>query len=472
MLSRLAVLALAALAPASAAAGGLQGRVLLHGAAEHSGTLVRLTPPGAAVPALSTAAGLVLAVLLLPLVLRARRRPAGVALAALVLAALSWAAAPTTSDQAGGYAFPGPLEPGVYRLDFSHPGYTTERLELAVADSGLVAPTVVLYPLGGPLDDLLRLEHIQVKGTHNSYHVEPPFLFDASHRYTHPPLDEQLERYGVRAFELDLHRSFTGDEVQVYHILFIDDRTTCGTLAACLRRIKGWSDQNPLHVPIAVWLEIKDSTGGIAFDDLTLVERTILGVLPRERIVTPDEVRAHFPTLRAALETRGWPKLAQVRGRVLFAVLNGDHPAVESYTHGRSSLDGRLMFVSGQDPAVPYAAVAKINDPGSSAIAAAHQNRILTASNTCGAGQREADCHARLEAGQRSGTHALKDDFLAPANGMSYFLDLPDGNPARCNEATAPPGCTSQAIEDLRREAGSAERQSVARAASPSHAIE
>ena len=59
------------------------------------------------------------------------------------------------------------------------------------------------------------------------------------------------------------------------------------------------------------------------------------------------------------------------------------------------------------------------------------------------------DCYAELDAGQMSGTHALMDDFLEPGDGMTYFLDLPDGNPARCNEITAPPECTSEAIEDL-----------------------
>ena len=53
------------------------------------------------------------------------------------------------------------------------------------------------------------------------------------------------------------------------------------------------------------------------------------------------------------------------------------------------------------------------------------------------------------EAGLMSGTHAMCDDFLAPANGMDYFLDFPDGNPARCNAATAPPECTSEAVENL-----------------------
>ena len=68
-----------------------------------------------------------------------------------------------------------------------------------------------------PLDDVLTLSDVQAKGTHNSYHMEPDFAFDASHEYTHLPLDEQLSEQGVRQFEIDLH--YHVDEgFQVFHI--------------------------------------------------------------------------------------------------------------------------------------------------------------------------------------------------------------------------------------------------------------
>ena len=301
----------------------------------------------------------------------------------------------------------------------------------------------------GSLDDLLTLDHVQVKGTHNSYHIEPFLPFDASHEYTHPPLDVQLEDFGVRAFELDLHRSLIDGELLVYHILAIDEDSTCDRFVDCLGLVADWSDANPEHVPIMIWLEIKDSTGGMAIDDLLLVDQTILDVFSVDRIVTPDFVRGGYDSVREALEQEGWPTLGEVRGKVMFMVLNGSHESVPDYTYDNTSLLGRMMFVSDADPATPYAAVAKINDPGSESIATAHGNRIITASNTCGAGQDEADCFAELEAGRMSGTHALMDDFLEPVDGMSYFLDLPDGNPVRCNEATAPPECSAVALEDL-----------------------
>jgi hypothetical protein len=251
----------------------------------------------------------------------------------------------------------------------------------------------------------------------------------------------------VRAFELDLHRD--QGTLYVYHILVIDQVSTCVTLVDCLTTIKGWSDQHPGHVPITVWFEIKDSTGGMPIDDLLLVDDTILDVFPPDRVLTPDFVRGNHDTLRAAIETDGWPTLGEIRGKIVFAILNGDHDAVPAYTFDNTSLLGRMMFVGVDDFSLPYAAFSKINDPASPSIADAHAAGILTASNTCGAGQDEGDCFAELAAGQMTGTHNLMDDFLAPVAPMTYFLDLPDGNPARCNEVTAPPECSSEAVEDL-----------------------
>ena len=296
------------------------------------------------------------------------------------------------------------------------------------------------------LDDFLTLDHVQVKGTHNSYHIQPLIPFDASHEYTHPSLDVQLEDHGVRAFEIDLHRD--GDELLVYHIFVIDQETTCDTLVDCLTTIDNWSDNNPDHVPIMVWFEIKDSTGGSPIDDLLLVDQTILEVFEPNEILTPDSVRGEYGSVREALETEGWPTLGEVRGKVMFMILNGGHESVGPYVSGETSLLGRMMFVGTGDYEAPYAAVHKINDPGSDQIAVAHAASVLTASNTCGAGQSDETCFAKLDDGLMTGTHNLMDDFLEPGDG-AYFLDLPDGNPVRCNDATAPPECTAEALESL-----------------------
>ena len=62
----------------------------------------------------------------------------------------------------------------------------------------------------------LAINHVQVVGSHNSYHLKPDqALFDAlaalapalaeSIEYSHRPLTEQLETFGIRQFEIDVH---------------------------------------------------------------------------------------------------------------------------------------------------------------------------------------------------------------------------------------------------------------------------
>ena len=81
-----------------------------------------------------------------------------------------------------------------------------------------------------PLDDMLRINHIQCKGTHNSYHVAPESSeIIMEWAYTHAPLDEQLEAYGVRQIELDIHYTPEG-EFEVFHIPFVDQGSTCDLL--------------------------------------------------------------------------------------------------------------------------------------------------------------------------------------------------------------------------------------------------
>ncbi len=304
---------------------------------------------------------------------------------------------------------------------------------------------------GDSLDDLLTPQHMQVKGTHNSYHVEPLLPFDASHEYTHKPLDVQLESQGVRAFELDVHRG--ANDFEVYHIAVIDSVSTCPTLKACLGTIRTWSLAHPAHLPIVVWIEVKDSTGGLPIGaaDLDAIDDTIRGVLADDHLFTPDDLQGAHPSPRAALEADGWPTLAAVRGKIMVVLLNVEDAHADDYTKGYTTLAGRAMFARATPAqfAAPWAAIAKLGIGEADALAAAHAARMLIATNVCSAGGADAACAADLDDAKAAGIHMLKDDFPAKIAGKTYFLDLPDGNPARCNPVTAPAECTSAALESL-----------------------
>ncbi|MCA9771727.1 MAG: hypothetical protein KC466_04915, partial [Myxococcales bacterium] len=281
-----------------------------------------------------------------------------------------------------------------------------------------------------------------VKGTHNSYHMEPDFAFDASHRYTQPPLEVQLERDGVRALELDIHRDpFTG-EVLVFHIFLIDPKTRCDTLEKCLTTVRDWSDANPDHLPIFIWIEPKDIFLGYPGTDLGPVDTVIRDVLG-DRVFTPDDLQGAYGSPRERVEAEGWPPLDEVRGRVLFILLVTDARS-QAYTRDFTSLAGRAMFARAEADRYrePWSVVAKINDPTQTdAIRAALDADLLVASNTCAADQPDAACEAELAAGLENGVHMMHDDIPAPAAGRDYHLRFPGDAVARCNPATRPEGC-------------------------------
>lgn len=249
----------------------------------------------------------------------------------------------------------------------------------------------------------VRMNQIQVVGTHNSYHLEPdaaakgwrtsalvrrelPALVALAVEYSHVPLAEQLDRLGVRQLELDVHLPASpGGEFPVRHLPVFDERSTVPTLAAALREIRAWSRAHPRHVPIFVQLELKtlrplpvplEKTDDPELHarlaalpaprewcegDFAALEAAIRAVFAPEELIAPDFVRGDAPTLRDAIRTRGWPLLDAVRGRVMFT-LDNEGELRDRYLGVAGDGRDRLLFVS-VPPEHPAAAWMKLNDP-------------------------------------------------------------------------------------------------------------
>lgn len=305
-----------------------------------------------------------------------------------------------------------------------------------------------------PLDDTLRLHHIQARGTHNSYHIEPENPADPSHEYTHAPLDEGLGRLGLRQFELDLHYDRQQEAYTIFHLPVIDEETTCYLFTECLQLIKDWSDANPGHHPIFIWLEPKDDIDLLdnRFDpisDYDAIDAEIRSVWPEHRLLTPDDVQGDSPTLRDALTERGWPTLAEARDSILFGFLDTEDHGT-AYSRAWTSLEGRAMFVNVSDFDHPLAAVAKINNPREKArIDEAHARNMLVGSNVDSADSDDATNAEGLAAALANGVHFMSSDLPELVEGRSYALELPRGQPSRCNPVTAPVECSAADIEAL-----------------------
>ena len=308
--------------------------------------------------------------------------------------------------------------------------------------------------------DALRMNQIQVIATHNSYHVRPEeavveqvrrvYPEAVTFRYSHPPLDVQLER-GLRSFEFDLH--CFPDGYQVYHVPYVDSGTTCKRLVDCLGCVREWSNGHSRHVPIVFLLEIKDDREALAMssslpvDAATLdrLDEEIRSVFPPDRLITPDLVRGEAPTLEACVREHGWPTLDAARGKVLFILHEGGANR-DLYTHGRPSLEGRAMFVR-SEPGRPDAATLVMDFPDVEQIQRVVKQGYLV--------RTRADAgllftETRRQDALASGAQIVSTDFpLGEAHAETgYVVALPGGVAVRPNPVNAPPSQAAAVLED------------------------
>jgi len=298
------------------------------------------------------------------------------------------------------------------------------------------------------LDGTLRLNQIQVLGTHNSYHLAPPAgpTLTPERDITQSPLTVQLERQSVRQIELDVHASQGGGHT-VFHLRG-DEGTTCPTLVRCLQEVRGWSESHRGHLPLFVLLEPKHELGALV--DGQAVDAEVRSVFRPEQLLTPDDVQGTWPSLRQAVQEGGWPLLASTRNKVVF-VFTDDVLTRASYTSSETSLRGRAMFVYA-DLSSPLGAIASVPDArlGAARIADLIGSGFIVRTRADDAGvEARANDTSRATAALASGAQLVSTDFPVPAP-SGYVVPAP-GNPARCNPVNASPSlaCTPKDVEDL-----------------------
>jgi len=391
---------------------------------------------------------------------------------------------------------------------------STRRAVSAAVVAALVLLTAVVAVSGSPaqgrsgaarafpdpaVDSLVHLNQIQTIGSHNSYkEVASPeerslresFIGSAEQQldYNHVPLPEQFASQKVRQIELDTYIDRQGglyanpllrqvlqegpydpalDQpgFKVLHIQDVDYRSTCVTLVRCLQAVKGWSDANPEHVPIAILLELKDTPltlGSFDFVDPTPYDAQAMDELDAEirsvfapgDLITPDDVRGSHPTLEEGVLADGWPTLAQSRGKVLF-LMDNDGSYRDLYRQGHPNLEGRAVFTN-SNPGQPDAAFVKRNDAkGSFAdiqdlVAKGYIVRTRADSDTAEA---RVDDTSTRDAALASGAQWVSTDYPVPDYGVgfqtSYVASIPGGYVARCNPVNGPEGCDSAVLDTI-----------------------
>jgi hypothetical protein len=262
----------------------------------------------------------------------------------------------------------------------------------------------------------LRLNQIQIVGTYNSYHLRPSKEVLESQRgasldYGHAPIRTQLDA-GVRSFAIDIYK--TNDAFRVLHIPGMDEGSNCETLKECLGEIIAWSNQYPEHIPLIVFIEVKNlkkPTGDLIPMNnagMDKLESLLWMKIGKDNLLTSDEVRGTESSLEEAVLTEGWPLLDSVRGKIMI-VLNAPQPLQSYYSTVSPSLSGRAMFVK-VEPGNPEAAVVVSNDT---------TNR---------------------DAAFASGSHIITTDFPSPTPHprTGYLVALPQGKAWRQNPVSGP----------------------------------
>jgi hypothetical protein len=310
--------------------------------------------------------------------------------------------------------------------------------------------------------DKIRLNEIQVIGSHNSYkiEIEKPllnYLVEKTPKlkgleYNHIPLSEQLNM-GLRSLELDVFHDPVGgyysnpkgleivksmgyetkpfDEEQklklpglkVFHVQEIDFRSHQLLFKDALEELKEWSDANLGHSPIIITINTKDSEvqqtrKPLPFNPEALenLNTEITSVFSNERLITPDLVRGNYQTLQEAILQQGWPLLNKVQNRFLF-VLDEGQEKVNSYLSSFPNLERAALFVN-QEEGSPLSAFHIINDPVKnfdkikSLVALGYMVRTRADADTKEARENDFD---RFEKAKASGAQIITTDYYLPS---------------------------------------------------------
>jgi calcium-dependent phosphoinositide phospholipase C len=365
-----------------------------------------------------------------------------------------------------------------------------------VAALALVAVVPLLGMHGcrpGPqsgLEHRVRLNEVQVLGSHNSYHVEPePALLRAlrdalgdevnGFEYTHRPLADELDA-GVRQIELDAFLDDPGGGrfaspklvpllglapvdprlsspgIKVFHVQEVDFRSTCPTFVDCLTQVRDWSDAHRGHLPIVIQVEPKDDTiadPGLGFvtpiawtsAGFASLEAEIRSVFPDgDRVITPGDVKGRFPTLRQAVEHDRWPTLARARGQVMFVLDDGGEERA-AYRALHPSVDDRLIFTSAAPPD-DDAGVVVVNDPvgdGARIRQLVEDGFMVRTRADADTVQARSGDTSQQQAAWASGAQFVSTDYPFPEDhfGTGYVAAVPGDGVARCNPVAASRFC-------------------------------
>ena len=350
----------------------------------------------------------------------------------------------------------------------------------------------------------VKLNQIQVVGSHNSYHMRASQAeyeirqsvasgFNPSLDYEHPQLGVQFSSQRVRQIELDLFadpdgglydnpliRSFAGEGplpaadkavmdapgIKVLHAQDVDYRSNCLTFVKCLTNVKTWSDANPTHAPIAILLELKDDAVPVVpsppavtpipwtSSNISSIDTEINSVFGAGSIVRPDDIRGGYGTVNEGVLAGNWPTLDASRGKVMFIMDNSDKR--DDYLDAFPGLHGADIFTN-STAGEPDAAFIEMNTPTGENQAKiknlVSQGYVVRTRADSDLVEGRANDTSTRDAAFSSGAQWVSTDFPGPGSGAvigtDYYVELPSGTTARCNPVNAPADCEDAPLDTV-----------------------
>ena len=332
--------------------------------------------------------------------------------------------------------------------------------------------------------DALKLNQLQIIGSHNSYKKLPDpqvmkFLMKLRKRlgkkldpigidYGHLPIDSQFENYNMRGLEIDIYNDPKGEHqnshidalkkpgFKVLHIKDVDYQTNYYTFIDALTAIKKWSDAHPNHLPLFINIETKtggpgDANGFLRFlgfkrtvpfdsaavDAMDAEIKTVFGN-DLKNILTPDRLRGRYTTLNEMVQHNGWPLLDDCRGKIVFIQLGGTK---ELYLNNHPGGNGRAMCLYAK-PGTPECAFVMRDDPMRDSVnitALVKQGYIVRTRSDAETVESRENNSAPKNAAFNSGAQITSTDYYKPDLRFSTFTVQWDGKHAgRVNPVLCP----------------------------------
>lgn len=385
---------------------------------------------------------------------------------------------------------------------------------------------VIVEPTCADIIDSLTINQLQIIASHNSYRLntdqavlnqlsvlQTMFGFEefATEEldYTHPPLEEQFDDYGVRGIELDIYPDPDGgryadrlvydediptvklkmapsgiaalDEpgFKVLHIADMDYNTNYHTLKETLTTLKNWSDAHPRHLPMFVNIETKTSgayetiaaAGGIialladgvgltptlpfTVETMQALDAEIKEIFGEglEQVLTPDEFKGDYATINEAVLAHDLPTIGEARGKIVF-LLDGSS---STYLEAFPGLEGAVIFPYTAPGEAHTAFVIRNNSVGSQADieSLVAQGYLVRTRTDAGTHEARTGNTAPREAAFASGAQIISTDYYRPdprhttdTAWTDFEVQFPNGELARINPISGADVVTECLIEE------------------------